>query len=39
MSRVESVLEALLSLERPLLVALDVDGTLSPRSCATRTSR
>ena len=30
MSHVESVLEALLSLERPLLVALDVDGTLSP---------
>ena len=30
MSRVESILEALIALERPLLVALDVDGTLSP---------
>ena len=30
MSRVESLLEALLTLERPLLLALDVDGTLSP---------
>lgn len=30
MSRDEVLLESLLSLERPLLVALDVDGTLSP---------
>ena len=30
MSHVESLLETLLRLERPLLVALDVDGTLSP---------
>jgi len=29
-SRVESLVEALLALERPLLLALDVDGTLSP---------
>jgi len=29
-SQVESLLETLLRLERPLLVALDVDGTLSP---------
>jgi len=29
-SRVESLLETLLRLDRPLLVALDVDGTLSP---------
>jgi len=30
MSRVESLLDALLTLERPLLLALDVDGTLAP---------
>ena len=30
MSHVESILEALIALERPLLVALDIDGTLSP---------
>lgn len=30
MSRVDSLLEGLLALERPLLVALDVDGTLAP---------
>ncbi len=30
MSRVEALLEALLDLERPLLLALDVDGTISP---------
>lgn len=30
MSRVDSLLEALLTLERPLLLALDVDGTLAP---------
>ena len=30
MSHVGSLLETLLRLERPLLVALDVDGTLSP---------
>jgi len=29
-NRVEALLEALLTLERPLLLALDVDGTLSP---------
>ena len=30
MSRVESLLDALLALERPLLLALDIDGTISP---------
>lgn len=30
MSRVEALVESLLELERPLLVALDVDGTISP---------
>ena len=30
MSRVEALLETLLDLERPLLLALDVDGTISP---------
>lgn len=30
MSRVDSLLEVLLTLERPLLLALDVDGTLAP---------
>ncbi len=30
LSRIEGLIEALLSLERPLLLALDVDGTLSP---------
>ena len=30
MNRVEALLEALLTLDRPLLLALDVDGTLSP---------
>ena len=30
MSRIETLVEALLTLERPLLLALDVDGTLSP---------
>lgn len=30
MSRIEGLLESLLRLEHPLLVALDVDGTLSP---------
>lgn len=30
MSRVQSLLERLLDLERPLLVALDVDGTIAP---------
>ena len=30
MSRVESLLTRLIALERPLLVALDVDGTLAP---------
>lgn len=30
MSRVDALLESLLSLERPLLLALDVDGTISP---------
>lgn len=30
MSRVESLVDTLLTLERPLLVALDVDGTISP---------
>lgn len=30
MSRVEALLESLLELERPLLLALDVDGTISP---------
>ena len=30
MSRVEPLVEALLDLDRPLLLALDVDGTLSP---------
>lgn len=30
MNRIEALVEALLTLERPLLLALDVDGTLSP---------
>ncbi|MBW1761162.1 MAG: hypothetical protein JRJ64_06615 [Deltaproteobacteria bacterium] len=30
MSRIESTLDTLIALERPLLVALDVDGTVSP---------
>ncbi len=30
MNRIEAILAALLALERPLLLALDVDGTLSP---------
>ncbi len=30
MSQVDSLLEVLLTLERPLLLALDVDGTLAP---------
>ena len=30
MSRVESLLHSLLDLERPLLLAFDVDGTLAP---------
>ncbi|MGB5415834.1 MAG: trehalose-phosphatase, partial [Polyangiales bacterium] len=30
MSRIGALVESLLELERPLLVALDVDGTISP---------